>query len=94
VAGTNKTVTIRQTFDVVLSSDFKNVGDNDAALQEAVLTLTDDAETLYSYAFYRHFDIQRVLLVNAVDLSSPEIDNENNIVSMTVSFSVTYRTGA
>jgi hypothetical protein len=92
VAGTNRTVTIDQNFEIILSSEFKNKGDNDAALDEVILGLYEDHEKLYPLMFQRNFNIQRVLVVNQVALSAPEIDNDNNIVSVTASFNVKYRT--
>jgi hypothetical protein len=94
VTGTNRTVTIDQTFEVVLSTEFKNKGDNDASLNDAIMALYEDHEALYRLAFQRNLNISRVLVVNQVDLADPEIDNDNNIVSISSRFNIKYRTEA
>ena len=92
VAGTNKTITLDQDFEVVLSTQFQNKGDNDASLQEAIFALHQDAETLYRFAYQRKFNIDRVLVVNSVEIAEADIDNENNIVSVASRFNIKYRT--
>jgi len=94
VAGTNRTITIDQTFDLILSTEFKNKGDNDTALNDAIFSLYEDHETVYKLWFQRNLNISRVLVVDSVALTEPDIDNENNIVSITSSFNVKYRTEA
>lgn len=92
VPGTNKTITIDQTFEVVLSTEFKNKGDNDASLQDAIFALHQDVEILYRFAYQRKFNIQRVLVVNSVEIAEADIDNGNNIVSISSRFNIKYRT--
>ena len=92
VLGTNRTVTLDQSFEILLSTEFKNKADNDTSLDDAIFALYEDHEKLYPLMFQRNFNIPRVLVVNQVELDAPDIDNDNNIVSITARFTVKYRT--
>jgi hypothetical protein len=89
--GTNKTITINQTFEVLLSSKFKNVSDKDSALDLVIMGLYEEHEKLEKVLFQRNINIARVLVVESIDLSSPDIDNDNNSVTITASYVIKYR---
>jgi hypothetical protein len=91
VSGSTLTVTLDQTFDVTLSDTYSPKNDSDINLQDKVLEIHSDIETVYKELFQRRLGLAKVLVVQVVDISSPEIDNDNNTVSLTASFSVKYR---
>lgn len=93
ISGTTQTITQARTFDVILSTKFKNKGDNDDNLDEQIMVLCDDHESLQVVLFRRKLNLARVLLVQAIDISEPDIDNENNIVTMTATYTVNFRLG-
>jgi hypothetical protein len=92
VAGTNKTVTFDQTFEVALSSDFKNKSDSDSSLSDTISAMYQDLQTVWTEIFLRKLNLSRVLLVSGLELTEPLIDNDNNIVNISLRFVVKYRT--
>lgn len=91
VSGSTLTVTLDQTFDVTLSDTYSPKNDSDISLQDKVLEIHSDIETIYKELFQRRLGLAKVLVVQVVDISSPEVDNDNNTVAITASFSVKYR---
>jgi hypothetical protein len=91
-SGTNRTVTFDQNFEVILSDSFKNKGDNDAALDAAIKGIYEDMQTIYVEIFQRKLNLSRVLLIDSMEMSEAEVDNENDIVNITLRFNVKYRT--
>jgi hypothetical protein len=92
VSGTNRTITVDQGFELILSTEFKNKGDNDAALDAAIYSLYEDHEAVYKVWFQRNLAIARVLVIDSIELNEPDVDDDNNIVSITARFNVKYRT--
>ena len=95
VEGANRAITVDQDFEAVLIRPYKPVGgvsDND--LDAQILQLQGDQEALWRVVFQRRFGASPavVLLVSIVDIAAPEIDNDNNTVSVAVTFTVKYRT--
>lgn len=91
VSGTNKTITLDQDFEVYLSTKYINKGDKDSALDEAIMGLFEDHEKLEKLLFRRNINIARVLVVESVALSAPEIDNENHNVAIIATYTIKYR---
>jgi hypothetical protein len=92
VSGTNRTITFDQDFTLILSNEFKNKGDNDAALDAAIQAIYQDLQTVYVEIYLRKLNIARVLVVQSITIDEPSIDNDNNIVNISLRFSVKYRT--
>lgn len=92
VSGTNKTITLDQDFEVILSSEFKNKADNDAALDGVIYALYQDAQTVMVELYQRKLNLSRVLVVQSLELGEPSIDNDINIVNISLRFNVKYRT--
>jgi len=93
ISGTNQTITQERLFEVLLSNRFESKGDNDNDLDEKIIQLIDDHEALQVELYRRKLNISRVLVINAIDITEPEIDNENNIVTMTATYTVRFRLG-
>jgi hypothetical protein len=91
VSGSTLTVTLDHSFDVTLSDAYSPKNDSDINLQDKILEIHNDIESLYKELFQRRLGLAKVLVVQVVDISSPEIDNDNNTVAITASFSIKYR---
>lgn len=89
---TNNAITFDHTVYLDLSSRFelkKNTGDKELA--ERILGLHTDIETLYKYFYKRTGLTSKVMLISPIDLSEPNIDNDNNLVTVTLTLTVKYR---
>jgi hypothetical protein len=91
VTGSTMTITLDHDFDVTLSDIYNPKNDSDSSLQDKVLEMHEDIEELYKVLFQRKLGLVKVLVVQVVDISEPDIDNDNNTVSLTVTFSIKYR---
>lgn len=92
--GTNLSVTIDQNVEVILSQRFepkKSIGDKD--LRDKIGTLSDDIETIYKELYRRPGSLASasLLVIAPLDLSEPDIDNDNNLVTITLTLAVKYR---
>lgn len=93
-AGTNRAVTIDQSFELELTRTWKpQAGLKGTDLDAQILQMQEDHEKVWKKIFQRRFnaDPSVVLVVSAFDISSPEVDNENNTVSLLVTYQVVYR---
>lgn len=91
VSGSTTTITLDHDFTVTLSDIYNPKNDSDSAVQDKVLEIHEDIEELYKFVFQRKLGLARVLVVQVVDISEPELDNDNNTVAITVTFSIKYR---
>lgn len=93
VTGTVQAITLDHNFNVTLSDIYKPSGDTDTDLQDKVLAIHTDIETLYKELFQRRLGLPsvRVLVVQIVDIAAPEVDQDNNFVSITATFNIKYR---
>jgi hypothetical protein len=89
---TNRAITLDHSFDVILSTSYKNIKETDTPLRNAIFALHEDHETIYRFAFLSNFGIPRVLLVSTVDIAEPDIDEENGVVSIVATYTIKYRT--
>jgi hypothetical protein len=94
VEGTNRAVTIEHQIEVVVSQKWlpkKSSGDLD--LRDKINTISDDIEIVYKELYKRPLALNSaaLLIIAPLDLSEPEIDNDNNLVSITLTLSVRYR---
>jgi len=93
-SGTNRAVTIDQSFEVELTRTWKpQAGLKGSDLDAQILQMQEDQEKVWRRIFQRRFNAEPsvVLVVSAFDISSPEVDNENNTVSLLVTYQVVYR---
>jgi hypothetical protein len=95
ISGTNQTLTQDRTFEVYLSTRFGRNGSDDIAIDNAIISLIDMHELISVQLFRRELVITsaRLLVVDAIDISSPEIDNDNDIVSILATYSMKFRLG-
>lgn len=95
ISGTNQTLTQDRTFEVYLSTRFGRNGSDDVAIDNAIISLIDMHELISVQLFRRELVITsaRLLVVDAIDISSPEIDNDNDIVSILATYSMKFRLG-
>lgn len=92
--GTNRAVTFDHELEVVLSQKWlPKRGQGDSDLREKINTISDDLEIVYKQMYKRPLALNSavLLLIAPMDLSSPEIDNDNNLVNITLTLSVKYR---
>ena len=91
--GTTLSATFDQNFEVILSDIYQDKNDSDADLTAKIISLHSDVEKLYLELYQRRLDLPSamVLVVQLVDLSSPELDTDNNTVNIVGTFSIKYR---
>lgn len=94
IAGTNHAATFDHSVEIDLTQRYepkKSSGDKD--LRDKIAAISDDIETLYK-EFYRRpgsLASASLLVIAPVDLSEPKIDNDNNLITITLTLSVKYR---
>lgn len=93
VAGPTKSLFIDGDFDLVLSTEYKNKNQTDEALRDAIEALHEAHEIVYKEWFFKSWGATRVLKVNELAVDAPEVDEENNVVSITARYNIKYRTG-
>lgn len=91
VEGSLRTITMNQKFTVFLTTNFINKDSCDLVLQAAIESLYESLELVTNEAMQRRFAIARIMNVASVELSAPEIDRENNTVTIGATYSVFYR---
>jgi hypothetical protein len=92
--GTNKSVTFDHSIEVILSQKWlPKRGDGDSDLRQKISDISGDLETVYKELYKRPFALNSaaLLIIAPLDLSAPEVDNDNNLVSITLTLSVKYR---
>jgi hypothetical protein len=92
VSGTCRTITLEQNFEVEFGDSFKNRLDKDADANDKVMALYEAHETLYREIMRNNFNIGRVQVVANLDISQPEVDNENKVCRIVATYTVRYRT--
>lgn len=94
IAGTNHAATFDHAVEIDLTQRYepkKATGDSD--LRAKISLISSDIETLYK-EFYRRpgsLTSASLLVIAPVDLSAPNIDNNNNLITITLTLSVKYR---
>ncbi len=94
IAGTNHAATFDHSVEIDLTQRYepkKSSGDMD--LRAKISSISGDIETLYK-EFYRRpgsLASASLLTIAPVDLSEPKIDNDNNLITITLTLSVKYR---
>ena len=94
VAGTTRTATVDHSFTVILANSFNDSPSSDNELNDRIMALYDDLSELWTAAFRTNFGIQRCLVVSDFSSLEPNIDFENKVVSLEISFTIKYRTEA
>jgi hypothetical protein len=94
IPGTNKAVTLDQSVQIDLTQRYepkKSFGDKD--LRDKIGLISADIETLYKDLYRRPGSVPsaHLLLIAPIDLSEPNVDNNNNFVTITLTLSVKYR---
>jgi len=92
--GTNRAVTFDHSISIDLSQRFepkKSQGDKD--LRDKISVISNDIQTLYKELYRRPGALASatLMVIAPLDLSEPTVDNENNLVSLTLTLSVKYR---
>ena len=93
VTGITMSATFDQDFQVILSDIYQPKNDTDNNIADIINQLHSDTEIIYRDLYQKRLDLTsaQVLLVQLVDLSPPEIDTDNNSVSLIATFTVKYR---
>lgn len=91
VEGSMRTITLSQKFTVYLTTNFINKESNDLVQQAAIEELYNSLEIVTNEAMQRRFAIARIMSVSGVEMTAPEIDQENNTVTIGAAYSVFYR---
>lgn len=89
--GTLRTITLEQAFTVKLSTNYINKNGNDLELQAAIEVLYLSLEIVMKEAMQRRFAINRIMNISSVELTEPEIDNQDHTVTIGATFSALYR---
>lgn len=94
VSGTNNSVTLDHEILVDLSQKYgpkKNEGDKD--LRVKVADISTDIETIFKELYRRPGAVAsaQLLLISPLDVSEPNVDNDNNLVTITLTLTVKYR---
>lgn len=92
--GVLQSITVDQGFEVILSDIFQPKNDNDKDMESKILSINGDIEILYKDIYQKRLDLTsaKVLLVEIVEISKPEIDTDNCSVSINATFKIRYRT--
>jgi hypothetical protein len=91
-SGTCNTITLLQRFEIELGNSFRHAGDTDQSTDKNIMKLYEDHQSLYLEIMRNNFNIGRVQVVGDLDLSSPEVDNDNKVTRIVATYSITYRT--
>ena len=91
IDGAMRSITMDQKFTVYLSTSYINKNSNDTGLQDAIESLYASLEVITTEAMLRKFNINRVMSVSGLELSAPEIDHDNHIVSIGATYTMLYR---
>jgi hypothetical protein len=92
--GTNRAVTFDHEIEVLLSQKWlPKRGQGDSDLREKISDISGDLETIYKELYKRPFALNSaaLLLIAPLDLSEPSVDNDNNLVTLTLTLNVKYR---
>jgi hypothetical protein len=92
--GLNRCVTIDHNVEIDLTQRWepkKSIGDKH--LRDCIKDISNDLETIYKELYRRPGSLSSatLLLIAPLDLSAPTIDNDNNLVTITLTLSVKYR---
>lgn len=93
-SGTNNSITLDQNISIDLAQRFepkKAQGDKD--LREKIGLISSDLEKVYKELYRRPGALTSasLLVIAPLDLSEPNIDNDSNLVTITLTLSVKYR---
>ena len=91
IEGTLRTITMSQKFTVFLTSTFGNKNSSDEILQDEIEAIYVALDLVTAEAYQRRFGTVRIMSVQAVELTEPEIDNENDNVSIGATYTINYR---
>lgn len=91
VDGTLRTITIKQSFTVYLTSSFVNKNTTDEVLQNTIESLYEALELVTIEAMQRRFNISRIMAAESLELLAPEIDHDSDIVSIGATYKFIYR---
>lgn len=92
VAGTTKSTWVDQSFEVEFAEQYVNAPGDDEQLQDLVLKLFDDFQTFWGEAHRSKFGVDGVQCVTNFSGDAPTIDTANKVASLTMRFTVKYRT--
>jgi len=93
VSGVVRASTIDQTFQIVLTDEYRNTAMNDLSLQEAVKNLYDKLNDIEKQLYKSKLGLPSVvLLMNLEAVEAPEVIEEHKVVSLRGNFLVKYRT--
>jgi hypothetical protein len=89
-----KAWTLDQEFEIVLSDEFVNKDKSDSATSTALYGLYTDLEEIGKKILITKLGLSNfVLAVQTMDISEPDIDNDNNIVTITSTVVIKFKNG-
>jgi hypothetical protein len=95
IDGTNRALTYDHNFDLILSQRWtpKRGGVGDKDLRDKISSIIGDHEILAKELYRRPLSLlsANLLIISPLELSAPEVDNDNNIVNITLTLSIKYR---
>jgi hypothetical protein len=95
IEGANRALTYDHNFEVVLSQRWipKRGGAGDKDLRDKISLIMGDHEKIAKEVYRRPLalDSANLLIISPLELSAPEVDNDNNIVNVTLTLSIKYR---
>jgi len=92
VAGTCNTITLSQLFDIELGTSFRGGSDGDEDTDDNIKKLYEEHQKLFLSIMRSNFNIGRVQVVGDLDLSAPEVDNDNKVCRIIATYTITHRT--
>lgn len=92
--GTNMSLTKDQDYQIELTQKWApKKGQGDLDLREKIFNISGDIEKLSADLYRRtgSIDTASLLIISPLDVSEPDIDNDNNLVTLTLTLNVKYR---
>lgn len=91
--GMTLSATFSQDFEVLFSDIYNPKNDTDSQITTVILDLQDKVQDLNKEILQKRLELTsaKVLLVQLVGISEPNIDLENNSVSVSATFTINYR---
>lgn len=93
ISGSTLAASFSHEFEVLFSDVFTPKNDSDSEIREKIFQLNESIQILYKEIYQKRLGLAstKVLLVSLVGISGPEIDQENNSVTVTATFTINYR---
>lgn len=88
---TNRVVSCEQFYKVEFARSYNNKPGSDEDLKSKIFDLSKDITVLANAGLRSKFGIARVLLASDFSASEPNINEDNNVVSIVLEFTIKYK---